>query len=845
MKSMNGPTLPIIRIGWKQRRSVWACTLAWIISSASGLQAAPPTLVPTPREVKWSSELPVSLPSGAVAIVIGKQAADPEKEAARLLKENVAKRFGQEWPVIREGEEQSARKTLVILGQRRTCQRLEALCQQHGIDLSEKSPGHDGYIIQPIKDGDRLSVLVGGSNARAVQYGQDTFSQMLRASGDGLSFVPGTVRDAPVIPWRGRPQTHTAKYLEPGELDLYVLSRVNFIDLRSGIYAYQPGENLDKANITQAVKEAHKRGIIVYATVNCGVPKSEYEKVMKTFNELLALGADGLWLSFDDKGPGEDPVTLTKRVLKLGQRHNIEDHLIATTPPKGSYPKIVTDFNRKIMAIPGMQKGLWFWTAVPSKEALAEARSIGIKAKPSWWHNWPRFETSQAYTGIPAMSDGWSAPDYGVLAAGGDCLEAVMPWGGNALGQHYVVPVINWWAWNPQGHDWEALRHRIDEIVFGPEQAAAAMKFDDQLQKLFDLFHYSYKFNDLLPYCPPRLEKAASKPQADALIAELTSLLDQIVAKAPAQTQLSEKELNSKYLERMRKEVDTHRVAVGLAFPEDWWPEHQRKILDALYAGDDAGVNQLASAVRERVMREVDRVGESLPTYPHIQSYVNWWHRRASLDAKGWKQLTVDRHVALAEREANYSHTILSAATMMSWLRSPPLEWGIGRWQVSNRLLATVLPSPDEQFWGAWIAGRHQVNGIEAAIFTADRKLSPGQVGEYAEQKAVVPVSGSRDRLGVLIFVSSANKDLFSNTMIKYRWAGYRFMELILDGKVLWEADLGQIPENGDWFMVRLPKIPDDVKELTFRIRAEDRKLSMNNYTISYFGPIRLMELPE
>ena len=81
-------------------------------------------------------------------------------------------------------------------------------------------------------------------------------------------------------------------YLRFGELDLYVLSRVNFIDLRSGIYAFQPGEKLDHAEITEALKQAHLRGLIVYATVNCGVPGAEYDKVLGTFRELLDLGAD-------------------------------------------------------------------------------------------------------------------------------------------------------------------------------------------------------------------------------------------------------------------------------------------------------------------------------------------------------------------------------------------------------------------------------------------------------------------------------------------------------------------------------------------------------------------------
>ncbi len=66
---------------------------------------------------------------------------------------------------------------------------------------------------------------------------------------------------------------------------------------------------------------------------------------------------------------------------------------------------------------------------------------------------------------------------------------------------------------------------------------------------------------------------------------------------------------------------------------------------------------------------------------------------------------------------------------------------------------------------------------------------------------------------------------------------------VLVDGVVA--GAINRIPGKGDWAMVRLPRVPDDVKELKLRTRVEDRKTSMNNYTVTYFGPIRLMELPE
>jgi hypothetical protein len=442
------------------------------------------------------------------------------------------------------------------------------------------------------------------------------------------------------------------------------------------------------------------------------------------------------------------------------------------------------------------------------------------------------------------MALGWSSPDYNVLAAGGDCLDAVMPWGGNEFGQEYVVPVVGWWGWNPQGHDWNGLRQRIGAIVFGEREAETAMKFDDQLQKLFALFRYSYKADEDLPFCPPRLRNPAEREVAKALAADLAAALDRLAANGPKGTLLSEAELNSKYLQPMRKELETHRAAAVLTYPEDWWPDHQRKILEAVYAGDTAAADQLAAAGRGRVLNEVDQIHKALQSYPRAAAYVAWWRKQAALDANGWQTFVATRRKALEERVLDYSRQIANAGTMMAGLRSPPLEWGIGRWQVNNRLLATVLPSPNEQFWGSWLAGLHEEHGLKAAVFAADRK-TPGDPGEYAELKASVPVSGRRDRLGLLVFASSANKDLFSNTMIKYRWAGYRFIQLIWQDQVLWEADLGHVPESGEWFLVRLPRIPESVKDLSLRLRVEDRKLSMNNYTISYVGPLRLLELPE
>ena len=819
------------------------CLAALVWWPLAALAASPPVLVPAPREVQWATAEPLVLEPASVAIVLGRAAVAPEEEGARLLSEFVTKHFRQTWPIIREGEETPAQRTLVVIGQRGTNRMLDQACRANGIELSEKAPGHDGYIIHPVLAGARQLLLVGGSNARGAMYGQDTLVQMLRRDGEKLTFIPGTVRDAPVVPWRGRPQTMVRHYLRPGELDLYAISRVNFIDLRSGIYAFEPGEKLNPAEIRAAVNQAHRLGFVVFATVNCGVPRADYGKVMGTFRELLDLGADGLWLSFDDKGPGEDPVWLTQEVLELGRQRGITGRRIATTPPKGSYPKIRTEFNRKIMAIPGMEEALWFWTAIPAAERLAEARELGAKVKPSWWHNWPRLFTAQKYVGIPPLSLGWSQPEYPALVSAGEHVEAVMPWGGNAHGQHYVVPVINWWAWNPAGHDWNAVRQRVQRLVFGEAQVDPALSFDDQLQELFGLFRYSHKATNGLPPSPPRLRDRSTATLARRLIADLRANLDKIASPARAANLLVPGSLETDYLKPMLDAVEIHARAIELRYPEEWWPAVQREILAAVHSGDDAAVKRIAQPAGQRVRAELEQIQQALPDFPRVDVYAEWWKSRGALDPAGWRALLKAHEAELAERVHDYG-TRVESLTMIGALREPPLEWGIGRWQVSNRLLATVLPKAQPLFWGDWLAGIHREAGLEAAVFAAHRKV-PGELGEYAELPMNLPLSGQRDRLALLLFISSTNKDLFSNTMIPYRWAGYRFIQILRDEQVLWERDLGAVPESGEWCMVRLPPVPAEFSTLNLSVRVEDRRVSLNNYTISYFGPVRLIELPE
>jgi hypothetical protein len=106
-----------------------------------------------------------------------------------------------------------------------------------------------------------------------------------------------------------------------------------------------------------------------------------------------------------------------------------------------------------------------------------------------------------------------------------------------------------------------------------------------------------------------------------------------------------------------------------------------------------------------------------------------------------------------------------------------------------------------------------------------------------------VPVSGRRDRLALVIYLADVNKESFGFGYAKWRWAGTRSIRLLWKDEEVWRADLGIPRPTGEWFVVRLPSLPPDLKALELRLRVEDYENAKNNLEIVYVGPVRLLEL--
>jgi len=816
------------------------------------------SIVPAPKQIQLTESQALPLSQGSVAIVIGDRASEPEKYAASTLQSSVRTRFGPTWAICRESDNLNGHKVLILLGRRDTNAFLDGLCREWGLDLSEQSPGHDGYVIEMRQKGGQEIVLVGGSDPRGVIYGQDALFQLVKDANGGLALTRASVRDRPSIPWRGKPQTSVELHLQEGIMDWYLRSRMNFTDLRNGTYAFEAGDELNAELITRAVTEAHRRGMIVYASVNCGVDRARHDAVLKMFERFIPLNVDGLWLSFDDKGAGEAPEALVARVIELGKKHGMTGHLIATTPPGGAYQVILSDFNRRIAAVPGMEDALWFFTCIPSAEALEAARSIGLKSDPGWWHNWPRVpghgmvgrtayaygflagsgynrrDDKRAYLPVPTLEEGWHQPTYDVLSGAGDWTDAIMQWGGSAWKWEYTYTVLSWWGWSPEKHDWNAVRRRIYELVFRPESADAAKVFDDGLRSLRKLFRFATAENGAEVVCPMRLMDTADRPKAREILAGMETAFRKLETATPGF--VDPQRFNDYYIDPMRAELATAKAATEVPYSEYWWEGHQRALLDAIYSGDLDEAKRLIDGVRARVLSEVNEVKSKLTEMDGLDAYVKWWTDRANLDVDGWKKLLEDRKAGFVQCTDTLEDRKFGDPRK-KWIKNlsaPPEDF---------KVVATVLPNDRQQFAGAWFGGLNRKYGQDLYIFAYPLKHWT-RMGEYCETEIVVPVSGRRGWRGVQFFLNAWTNETIADEYMKGRYLGRRFIQLLCGDEVLWQEDVSLPRGEGEWVTVGLPEADEGTTEIKLRLRVEDREESYNYAAAIFVGPMNAVMVP-
>ncbi|HBG26072.1 MAG: hypothetical protein A2Y10_06350 [Planctomycetes bacterium GWF2_41_51] len=824
--------------------------LIWVVSSSASV-----SVIPEPKvlsEKGWSGEL-----TNKWQIVIGEKANQTEKLAAEILQQQIQKRFDMKIAIASEDNAHSDK--YIILGLKKNSILLDSLCKKHKLSLTGDENHPDEFIVEVIKEKNKQYVILSGINGRSIIYAQGVFFELLTKKKSKIEFSAVSIHDWASIAWRGRPSWRRRDYLMPGSFEAYTKNRINFIDLRdidvnesryNPSFGFRTDGEIDESVAKMMIFEAHKRDIYVYGTVSCGIKKcEELQKVLDAFSQMLKLGVDGIWISFDDAGSGVDPNFTLGQIMEYAKANKVKLEDIGFTSRIGSYHQPESAFNRSIMQVPGMDKISWFFTSNPYKEYADDAARIGIKSKPAWWFNWPRTtggfthnsyvgdsfrEDGEPYNVIPRMSEGWHNPDDEKLRDAPKYFDHVMIWG--IWPEEYVTGIFGIWAWNPQKYNFEKARTVIYEQVFG-DAAESARNFDDNLIKVKKLFELpqnmfglpkgKYPENSL----PSRLKNVADRDKATKILADMQKQLAAIKSQSPESTMISKRRLNELFIEPMvatvkyaqkMAETDCPEYTLGIR------TEFARKITSLFDYNKVDEVQKIISQASDKYGRELNKIEKEFEKLTPVKSYVSTWKDYLS-GIEYWQNLIAGERQNLEKNFAQTTDKInideLASKTDVfpqdeALIEFDPAEFANHRWR-------------GESLWGIGVKESRGINYVIFSFFQGSTRAYPS----YAEVQLDVNIPSDASRL-----VLNIASDVFDNKIKDNDFGDTkpsRFLEIYADSKKLASFCAADKKDGNGYKVIDLQGIKGAIK---LKLRAVNRLATRNHNSIIAIGPVRVLK---
>lgn len=848
-------------------------------SAQGGAESACP-LVPVPKSYRDYGRTWQLLAPDQAAIVLGAHAGEPEHYAAERLQTHIERRFRRRIPVVAEAALTESVRQVFLLGQRSTNAWLDRLCREQKIEVEDRRPPapradsgprsvpptmEDGFVIECLEDQSRQVVMVGGSNPQGVIYGQNALFDLMRAEADQVVWPVVSVRDWPSLRWRGRPHWRMRVHLAPGVFDSYARYRLNFTDVRDAdtpdgyaAMGFPPGFKIDVPATKEVLDEAHRRGMFVYGTVSCGVKSDRYDAALGTFAELMELGVDGIWISLDDSGSGEDALQIVRRALELGAQHGMTGRRTAITQPVGSYNIIDTDFNRLTAAIPEYAAAQWFLTRPPCREDWEATRKLGLKLPPAWWHNLftirggflhnayaiqsVRADGKPAYLDMRPLSEGWGSPTYEQLRDAAEYTDTAMLWAlYDGWPEEYEVGAMGIWAWNPAGHDWARTRRVVYADVYGPAQAEAAVAFDDALSELKGLFEMPVRHYTPNKGWPPRLKQLCDRPRALELLDRLEPLGAALRERAPAETLLDPARLNTVYLEPMQATLAYARKMAQLDYPEyTLGPGIEEKMIELYEDRGQAEVEKEVAAARGHVQTQLAAVADALRGLKGVDEYVAYWNKQV-VEKKDWPQRVAQRQTQMKAAfqgllRDGFSRCLVDErldddryAAWLDKLAAPPPGRPLAE------LPADQWLAQSPRWRGTWCLGLIDWRQQKLTAIAFPRRIA-SQTGDHAEVRAELSTPAFQGRLHLDLFVN--------DTKIDPQYPQYRYLELWINERLAWEEDITLTRAGREWLSLDVTEAAQAAPRLALRFRIIDRRPVSSYGSVTFLGPLRLRDSP-
>ena len=830
-------------------------------------------IVPIPRDYQPTGE---TVPLGTdqtAAIVLPVKANAANRYAAERLQTLVKNRFKVQLPIC---DSETALAQAVT-------QRFVLAVDPKAV-LNDGQSAFNGFCIR-FADPLRRIEITGADDAGLIYGAEALFNLIAKDASGAAQITVAAVRDWPSIQWRGRPHSVMAHQLQPGQLDAYVHGRINFIDYRDdprvpesltmaarkSSMGCPPGLPIDADLARKVLDEGHRRAMYVYGTVSCNITEDKYNLLGKTFDELLALGCDGIWVSMDDTGGGKDPCLLAQYAADYMKKSGKQGHDMLFTPGGQEYTTIERPLNRAMAQIDTFNNGTWIFTRVPCKKDAQLAREIGLKQKVAWWYNYcetsypdpkagfihssavlttQRKDGRPSYMNLLPITPGWGSPEFDKIRDAAENVDHINIWamcGGWPA--EYAVVMFGQWGWNPENCDWNRLRDSIYDFVWGPSQVPLITEFDKTWVELKDLYLLPRNWGFRTPdNSLVRLKMVENRARALELLDKLDKLAAQLAAKAPEETALDLQRLEYQYIEPILTSLKFARKQATLDYPEYEFGQFEIQAAEIQSTKGEQAANEYLARVHATVNKQLEALSRELSELKDIEPVLDLWRVRLS---KG-KTVSEINKAELAKRKVEWDALVKQPVKEYLPFLEEPLEGNLTSIfdSMQNAAPAGTLATRASSDWtcaptqavGGYRVGTFNRGGIQTAAIVVPRHTKTqeeqfGWVEQTFDLAKLVP--------GNVAESIDLSKDLkaqlfLADNRIDHVYRGVRRIDVSVNGKTVFSRDLAD-PAAPDWIEFPVSTVSSTDSTCKIVVRVTELRPVGDHTSWVFVGPLRIV----
>ena len=666
----------------------------------AGNSACP--IFPVPKEYRVKDGGAIAL-RGAVAIVLGEKAGEPEKFAASRLAFVLKKRFGLKVRVVTERAVPRRTRALLILGTLESNALLKSLKEKHKVGLDSLQGKHrmqDAFAIESLKTDGGRAVLMIGTTPRSVIYAQYAFLEAVRRDGPRVVHPNLSVRDWSSLRYRDWWPGDPKYFADTAGLDEITYARANMTHFRTRKSATIGPDR---------VKECWRRGLRPYGFVYGAIPASGHAYAVRETKAWLEKGCYGIYVSFDDFGMGADPEGLCNKVTALIKKRfgEVGDRItfVASHP---DYYFLSMGNNRRLRNFKDCKEGIFYFTgphdgAFNTKQHFDGARASGIR-NYIWWHNYPCgprgfFTPARAnrYCALlPFNRNCWGYFTFDSLRKGGEHLTGM-----SAQNEHFhYVALQLFWAWDPAHYTYEKARTAIYRERHGAAAVETVRKLEDNMYKLTDYFTVMWRNWAVTSWM---LLDDTKRREALALIDEMQEQLNAIKAGKKV-SYMREEAYEREFVKPLEVHLDAGRRLASIDFPDYAVRKRegrkptghprllqsgapallQKKMVALLQAGKRKGAEAYLADLRKEAEPMLERIERELKDLWYTQEYLDAW--RGMLKLKHWEPIAsknFTRKTTLVLRRNAEGKVVMGTnrkgSEILYALDGPPPTEGAGR----------------------------------------------------------------------------------------------------------------------------------------------------------------------